>query len=113
VAAKRGDRVPRPAKSTDYEIKLSSRSAERGWTDLMGSQKNALADAWDLLTKEPLTESHKCHRLRGELASVTRDGETHDRRQYELNGGARLWFNVVGRTVHIFEAHTNHPNQTK
>jgi hypothetical protein len=87
--AKKSDGVARPLKSTEYTIRLASTQAARGWIDVRG------------------------HRLKGELAKIERDGRTFERRQYELTGGARLWFFVDGDVVHIIQAHTHHPNQTK
>ena len=104
--------VPRPRKKTEYEILFASRQAQRGWSDLLASTRNALVDAWDFLTRTPTEESAKNHRLRAELAHVHRDGRTHERWQHELPGGARIWFYVDGHTVHLVDVHTRHPNQT-
>ncbi|WP_342664743.1 hypothetical protein [Microbacterium luticocti] len=44
---------------------------------------------------------------------ITRGGQSHERWQYELSGGARIWYFVVNRVVHLEQVHTRHPNQTK
>lgn len=111
----RSQDVPRPLKSTEYTIEFGSRDAEKGWRDLLATQRNALVDAWDRLTQRPLHEDPRYHQLKGELAHVHRDGKSHDQRQCELTGGARIWFYVdLGtKRVVLVRVFTAHPNQTK
>ncbi|WP_255252736.1 hypothetical protein [Curtobacterium sp. 'Ferrero'] len=92
-----------------------TRPAETGWRDLVATQRNAVAAAWDRLTVDPLTEDLACHALRGELGRVTHSGREWTRRQIELRRGARVWFTVDEemRTVHLLDVHTHHPNATK
>jgi hypothetical protein len=45
--------VPRPRKKVEYAIRFGTRDAEKGWSDLCATQRNALADAWDFLTRTP------------------------------------------------------------
>jgi hypothetical protein len=109
-------RVPRPTKRTEYEIEFATRQAEKGWRDLCATMRSAMADAWDGLTRDPLAENRTCHGLKGSLATVADGGLSHDRRQYELPKGARIWFYVEDGhpgIVVITEVHTHHPNQTK
>ena len=106
-------RVPRPTKTTEHPIVFATREAHRGWTDLAATQRNALTDAWDFLTTDPLRTTSRNHPLRGSLQLVTRGGETHERWQYELTGGARIWYYVDSGTVYLEQVHTHHPNQTK
>ncbi|WP_245186125.1 hypothetical protein [Frigoribacterium sp. PvP032] len=50
------------------------------------------------------------------MATIVRDGVEHDRWQYELTGGARIWYYVEQRTVVVIvviDVFTAHPNQTK
>lgn len=42
--------IPRPIKRSEYTIICSSRTAQKGWRDLLGTQRNALAETWDFLT---------------------------------------------------------------
>jgi hypothetical protein len=111
--AKRGARVPRPIKSAEYTIVLATSQAQKGWTDVVATQRNSVAEAWDRLTKEPLRSDQRCHQLKGDLATFTHNGATPARRQYELNAGARIWFYVEAQTVHVVHVFTAHPNQTK
>jgi len=110
--------VPRPLKKAEYEIVFATRDAQSGWTDLRATTANTLADAWDALTHDPKDVSPKCHPLKGDLATVTHAGSTHERWQYELPGGARIWYYVTeggktAGTVHLIKMHTHHPNETK
>ncbi|QHC66242.1 hypothetical protein GSU68_06360 [Rathayibacter sp. VKM Ac-2759] len=111
----RNDRVDRPRKKGEYEIRFASVQAQRGWTDLRATSRNALADAWDFLVRTPTQTTPTNYRLRGELASVTRAGSTHDRWQHKLtqHGDARIWFFVSEQVVHLEQVHTHHPNATK
>lgn len=111
----RAERVERPTKHSEYEIKYGSTSSKRGWTDLRASIPGPLADARDFLTWTPLTETPLSYLLKGRLATISRDRTAYQRWQHKPtpNGGARTWFYVEGRTVHLEEAHTHHPNSTK
>lgn len=107
--------MPRPLRTTEHTILLANRAAEQGWRDVVATQRNAVAAAWDRLTTDPLTEDLACHALRGELGVVTHSGRQWVRRQFELKRGARIWFTVdeETRTVHVLAVHTHHPNATK
>jgi hypothetical protein len=115
VAAKRGELVPRPPKKIEYEIRYATAEAAKGWQDLAATIRNPLAEAWDFLTRSPLTKTPTNYPLRGELGAISRGGETHERWQHKptLKGTARIWFFVEGRTVYLEQVHTSHPNETK
>jgi hypothetical protein len=108
VAARRTG-VARPVRTTEYTIVLVTRGAEQGWRDVLATQRNAVASAWERLTTDPLSEDLACYALRGELGVVTHSGREWVRRQYELKRGARIWFTVD----QVIAVHTHHPNQTK
>ena len=105
--------VPRPLKSSEFAVEHVTSQAATGWRDILAAQKNAAADARGRLAKAPHHSDPKCHQPKGQLATSVRDGIIHDQWQYELTGGARMWFYVEGRTVKIANVFTNHPNQTK
>jgi hypothetical protein len=115
VSPRGEDSVPRPQRTDDFTLVFLARGAERGWRDLVATQRNAVVAAWDRLTTDPLTEDLACHALRGELGQVTHSGREWTRRQIELKRGARIWFTVDEdrRVVHLLDVHTRHPNQTK
>lgn len=105
--------VPRPRRKLEYEIRFGSSAASKGWTDLKATQLNALTDAWEFLTKTPLEHTSRNHPLKGSLQHVSRDGVQHERWQYELTGGARIWFYVEDGIVWLERVATKHPNETK
>jgi hypothetical protein len=112
MVKKRGP-LPRPGKSTDYEIVPVTTHAARGWQALSATAKNSLAEAWDTLTADPLRDSPRMHTMRGDLQFLTHGGKSHERRQLELPGGARIWYYVEGKQVCLEQVHTRHPNETK
>ena len=115
AASKKGELVPRPPRKVEYEIRFATAEASRGWQDLVATVRNAMADTWDFLTTTPLETTLTNYRLMGELGTITRAGRTHQRWQHKptAKGSARVWYYVDGRTVHLEQVHTNHPNETK
>jgi hypothetical protein len=121
MAGKRGTSVPRPAKVIEYEIIFGSNAAQRGWTDLRATAKNALTDAWDYLTAHPTRyDADRCYRLKGDLGETVIDGTRLPQWQYKISDGARLWYAVAepdgkaerpGR-VYITNSAPGHPNET-
>lgn len=114
-----GSAVPRPHKKTEYQLQFGTRQAQKGWSYLEATKRNALVDAWDLLTRSPAEVSGDCKMLRGDLSVVVHDGAAHNQWQLSLPGGARIWYYVVdptgktpGRVVLVRVA-TAHPNGTK
>ncbi len=109
----RRSRVPRPTRSREYTLIFGTRQAERGWRDLVATQRNAVVSAWEYLTGTPTQRRASNHPLKGELSTVAHDGGTHEQWQHELTNGARIWFYVDESTVVLVDVHTRHPNQTK
>lgn len=117
--AARGRSVDRPLKRAEYELVFTSRDADKSWRDLCATKINAMADAWDYLTKTPEASRPPHGPLKGRYSSLTRDGITHTRWQYELPGGARIWYwveppteKVRGRVL-LERVTPHHPNETK
>ncbi len=111
----RAERVERPTKKSEYEIRFASTSAQRGWTDLRATVLGPLADAWDFLTRTPLERTPTNYPLKGDLQWISRNGEKFERWQHKptLRGDARIWFYIEGQVVYLEQVHTHHPNQTK
>ena len=89
--------------------------ARKGWQDLVATIRNPIAEAWDFLTRTPLSTTPTNYPLRGELDTISRGGTTHDRWQHKptAKGTAHIWFYVHERTVFLEQIHTSHPNETK
>lgn len=111
----KSEKVERPTKKSEYEIRFASIQAKRGWIDLKATARNPLVDAWDFLTKTPQLTTPASYRLRGGLGLVTRGGTTHERWQHKptLKGDARIWFYIVEHVVWLEQVHTSHPHETK
>ena len=109
----KGEQVTRPLKKSEYKIVFGSTDSQKGWQDLLATQRTQLVDTWTQLTTEPLGLTQRIHPLKGGLGTVTRNGVDYVQRQIELAQGARIWFYVDDMTVVIVKVHTRHPNQTK
>lgn len=107
------DSVPRPLKKSEFEIRYGTAQARKGWRDLVATQRAAMVEAWDFLTRHPHHQTAKNHPMKGDLATVVREGAAYERWQHELAGGARIWFYVEDRIVYLVDVHTHHPHQTK
>lgn len=105
--------VARPLRKNEYEIVFGTSNAQKGWRDVLATQRNAVVTAWERLTTEPLADDTTCHGMKGDLEFLTHQGKNHRRRQYELSNGARIWFYVDGKSVILVDVHTHHPNATK
>ena len=51
--SEKSEKVERPTKKSEYELRFASVQARRGWTDLKATIRNPLVDAWDFLTHTP------------------------------------------------------------
>lgn len=106
----KGPVAPPPRKSESIE--LVTGQATTGWRHVVAARKNSPAVDWDRPTKAPYQSDPKCHQLKGELATIVRDGVEHEQWQYELAGGARIWFYVEGNTVKVLNVFTRFTNHT-
>lgn len=89
--------VQRPIKKSEFTLEFASRNAERGWRNLEATRRNALADAWDFLTRTPQQTTPTNYPLKGELGCIVREGIQYERWQYKptRGDGARIWFYVI------------------
>lgn len=102
-------------KKIEYEIRFATADAQKGWRDLVATIRNPMAEAWDFLTRTPLSTTPTNYRLKGDLGTIQRGGTAHERWQHKptAKGTARIWFYVDGHTVFLEQVHTSHPNETK
>ena len=107
--------MPRPTKKSEYRLFFGSKAAEKGRRDLRATIRSPLADAWDFLIRTPLSSTPSNYPLKGELATIVRDGVSHQRWKHKptMQGDARIWFFVHEDRVVLEQVHTAHPNQTK
>lgn len=115
MAKKNANRVERPTRKSEYEIRYASAGAKKGWRDLCATIRGPMVETWDFLTRTPLERTPTNYPLKGELGEVTREGKRYERWQHKptAKGDARIWFYVEDQTVLLEQVHTHHPNQTK
>ncbi len=113
AVSKRAERVNRPLKKAEFEIRFATRNAEQGWIDLLATTRNAVVEAREFLTRTPMALTERNHPMRADLEFIQRGGDKYPRWQHELPGGARIWFYVDEGVVWLVDVHTRHPNQTK
>ncbi|GMA38911.1 hypothetical protein GCM10025883_09560 [Mobilicoccus caccae] len=111
--AKRSSRVERPLRKSEFKVVFGTRQAAKGWQDLLAVQRGVVVDAWEFLTTRPCDRTADNYPLKDDLATVTRDGRTHEQGQHKLAGGARIWFYVEEMEVVLIRVSTNHPHETK
>ena len=112
--------VARPHRKDEYRLSFASRDAEKGWTDLVATSRNAAADAWEFLAKTPTAEDGtRCYRLNGRLSTVTINDIDYQRWQYKPTRAGRIWYIVTAPTnrseagtVLLERVTTGHPNET-
>ena len=114
--AKRGDRVAPPAGDGQWELKVGTTDAAKGWGDLCQQAPRNTARAWETMRNEPVptVQNSRHHRLKGELATGTCGGRDLPQWQIEVTGGGRIWYLVdeETRTVWVVQASTKHPKRT-
>lgn len=97
------ERVERPVKNGEYELRFASKDAQKGWRDLAATVRGPLADTWDFLTRTPTDVTPTNYPLKGALAVICRDGRDHQRWQHKptVKGSARIWFYVDSNVVYL------------
>lgn len=116
MSPKRGDRAAPPPIGTEYDIRFANSSAADGWEILARQAPANLRRAHDAMRANPraMTAPDHHHRLKGALSTGTWKGQSHERWQYEVTGGGRIWYLIddARRTLWITYAGTGHPRET-
>ncbi|MFI6760787.1 hypothetical protein ACIBF5_16800 [Micromonospora sp. NPDC050417] len=116
MSPKRGDRAAPPPVNTEYDIRFASSSAADGWEELARQASTNLRRAYETIRANPrtVTAPERHHRLKGSLANGAWKGQTHERWQYEVTTGGRIWYLIDDerRTAWITYAGTGHPKVT-
>jgi hypothetical protein len=112
---KADDPVPRPLKKSEYKIFFESNKLKKTWVDLLAVRRSDLSEAWDFLTRTPLTVTALSHPMRSDYELLVVNGITRQRWQLKLSAtdGSRIWYFVEDQSVYIEKIFTAHPNQTK
>ena len=106
-----GPRVPTDLTFT-YGVRAKNRSVEAGWDRLVVSHEGGIRTCFDHVATNPKgrpIDPERCHKLR-----PTKKLGYRDLWQYEVGGGARVWYSVDDdrHIVIIEEVHAGHPNRT-
>ena len=116
MSPKRGDRAASPPVGTEYDLRFANSQAAEGWDVLARQATTNLRRAYDAIRANPraTTAPERHHRLKGSLASGVWKGQAHERWQYEVTGGGRIWYLIDDgrRTVWITYAGAGHPRET-
>jgi hypothetical protein len=116
VSLGKGDPVPPPPGKGEYEVKFASRAAAVGWQDLCRQAPGNTLDAWIQMRTcpAPVVPTSRHHRMKGDLATGTRNGKSYPQWQIEVTGGGRIWylFDENATTCWLVHAGTGHPRQT-
>jgi hypothetical protein len=116
MSPKRGDRVAPPPIDAEYDLRFANSSAVEGWEVLARQASTNLRRAYDAIRANPraMTTPERHHRLKGSLTTGVWKGQPHERWQYEVTGGGRIWYLIDDerRTVWITYAGSGHPKET-
>jgi hypothetical protein len=116
MSPRRGDRAAPPATGEEYDLRFASNRAAEGWEQLGARAAGNLRRAFNAIRADPRSRSspERHHRLKGSLGTAPWKGEPAERWQYEVTGGARIWYVIddARRTVWITYAGPGHPKAT-
>lgn len=107
----RGDKVERP---NPWEFLYGDLAAAKGWEKLRKAAPGPVDTAWVAITSDPTRTDQRQHRLKGALASARYQGQGLDQWQYEVTGGARVWYLVDPENRRLIMTHAGpgHPGAT-
>jgi hypothetical protein len=89
---KRGDRVARPTRLGQWELRHAETEAADGWEKLCANIPSAAIACWDALASSPLDYSQRQKRLRAQFATRQIGGRVLPQWQFEITGGGRVWY---------------------
>lgn len=116
MTPKRGDRAAPPPVEGEFDLRFATSGAAEGWDNLARQVPANLRRAYEAIRARPraTTSPERHHRLKGSLAIGVWKGQAHERWQYEVTGGGRIWYLIDDgrRTVWITYAGAGHPRET-
>jgi hypothetical protein len=116
VSPKRGDLVAPPSVDTEYIMRFANNDAAKGWEELCRHASGNLRRCFEVIRDNPRPRppTSRQHRLDGSLAKGEYRGRVLERWQFEVTGGARIWYLVdeADQTVWIVWAGPGHPKLT-
>jgi hypothetical protein len=113
---KRGERVARPPRRGEWELRFGDSEAASGWEELCKQAPGPTGEAWDAMSRDPRdrTNPGRQHRLRGDLGARTVKGKILEQWQFEVTGAGRIWYcpDDAAHVVWVTKASTGHPKAT-
>lgn len=95
----RPERIARPARTDEWEIVAADKGVADDWTRWAAQKPNALAAAYDQLSRNPTEFSPRQKKLEGKTwGTGTYEGRTYHRWQYEPTSGGRIFYFIEDPT---------------
>src|SRR5690606_6982656 len=115
---KRKDCVAPPPTVQQWDVRYLTSEAVQGWEDLCRFAPGPTYECWESLRSNPTKPRNPArqHQLKGRnLAQRDIEGRTLEQWQYEVTGGARVWYcpDPMKRTVWLTYASASHPKVTE
>jgi hypothetical protein len=113
MSPRRGDRVTPPPGSREWDVRLYTTDAAKGWEELSRQAPGSTNAAWQVMRANPAprveTASH--HALKGELSTRAVKGRACAHWQIEVTGAGRIWYlaDTETQTAWIDYARPAHP----
>lgn len=105
-----------PARPGEWTLVFADSAVAKGWEQLSKQYPGPLRSAWEILIPDPRSGAppNRMHRLKADLKTRIVGGVEHERWQYEITGGGRIWYCIDDRrtTLHLTYAGTGHPSRT-
>lgn len=112
----RNDRAAPPPPPGGYSLVFLRKNAADGWEQLCKQAPGPMRAAYNQLSTKPSdpTNADRQHRLKFDLEYVKVNGALLEQWQYEVTGGARIWYavNSMKMLVWISHAGTGHPSKS-
>jgi hypothetical protein len=115
MSPKRLDRVAPPPAGDEWEVRFGTTEAAKGWDDLCKQAAGNTNAAFALMRSNPRPAPDASHyRLRGQLASRSRDSHDLEQWQIKVTASGRIWYLIddLKHTVWVVRADTAHPKET-
>jgi hypothetical protein len=115
--SKRGDRAAPPPGPDEWDVLLHTSDAADGWDELCQAFPGPAWEAWVILRTRPTWPANpeRQHKLKLALKSREIKGKALDQWQYEVSGGARIWYcpDPDTKKVYVTNATTGHPKRSE
>src|SRR5262245_35005968 len=104
---KRGDRAAPPPGPDEWDVLLRTSEAADGWAELSRAAPGPTWEAWVILRTRPTRPANpeRQHKLKWAVEAREIKGKKLDQWQYEVTGGARIWYCPDPDTKTVYMTH--------